>query len=96
MSYSIRYGPEVPESVPVRATAFGWAGVLVVLLVFAAALGFALPDQMSKLRQALLPWEQPTVQAAFVEFRQDLKEGEEFPDAMRNFCRQLLETENAA
>ena len=96
MSYSIRYGPEVPESVPVRATAFGWVGILAVLLVCAAALGFALPEQMYKLRQALLPWEQPAVQAAIVEFHQDLKEGEAFPDAMRDFCRQLLETENAA
>ena len=96
MSYSIRYGPEIPESVPVHATAFGWIGVLIVFLVCAAALAYAAPEQMAHLREAMFPWEQPVVQEAFVEFRYDMDAGAEFQDALRDFCRQLLEADNAA
>jgi len=91
VSYTVRYGEDVPERVPVKATRFGLVGAFTVLFVCAAAIGMAIPGRVSQLREALFPWTQAAVQEAFGEFRTDLQQGQSFREAFGEFCVEIID-----
>lgn len=91
MSYTVRYGEDVPERVPVKATRFGLVGAVVIFLVCAAALGFAIPEQIDTLRETLFPWTQEAVRESFGDFREDLRQGRSFREAFGEFCVEIVE-----
>ena len=87
MSYIIRYGEPVPDSVPVRALQRGSALILSAVLICAASLSFTICEEW-KLK--LFPWTAEPVQNAFAELCMELQEGEPFRDAFTEFCRDIL------
>ena len=76
MSYVIRYGPEVPESVPVRPFRGYW---MVILLVCVLA-GFWL-------RRPVMEW----TEISFGAFAEAVAAEEPFGEALEAFCRDVLE-----
>lgn len=87
MSYIIRYGEPVPDSVPVRALRRGKALMLSAFLLCASMLSFSIREEW-KLK--LFPWTAEPVQNAFSELCEELQEGEPFRDAFTEFCRDIL------
>ncbi len=87
MGYLIRYGEAVPKSVPVKAVRYGVLFAVLALLVCSAAAGCLI---QGNLREALFPWNQESVQNAFAEFREELREGEPFGDSFEDFCRDVI------
>ena len=87
MGYIVQYGEPVPESVPVRALRHGtWIAILAMLICSAAA-GFLVRGE---LRERLFPWTQDSVQSAFAEFREELREGDPFVSSFEDFCRDVI------
>ena len=86
LGYVISYGPEVPESVPVRPFRGYW---LFVILAFGVA-GLWLRGPVG---DRVFPWRQEAVQSAYGEFREAVVEGEPFGVALEAFCRDLLSNE---
>ena len=74
MAYKIRYGSEVPETVPVRPFRGAW---FVVILVCGVA-GWLLRSY----------WNLPEI--SLEPFRQAVAEGEPFGEALESFCRDVL------
>lgn len=93
LRYTIYYDPVEPSREPVKATRFGMVGVVVILLVWAAALGAMLPDEVTQLRQRLLPWSEPEAGEAFSAFRLDLEQGQTFRDALGELCVRILDSD---
>ena len=52
------------------------------------------PEETKRLHQALFPWSQETVQEAFAGFREGIKAGEPFSDAITAFCVEILDETN--
>lgn len=91
MSYSIHYGPDVPQSVPIKRSYFGLVGALLVVVICATAVGWAMPQQAEKFAQALFPWTRSEVNAAFAELREDVREGQPISEAVTTFCREIID-----
>ena len=91
VSYVIRYGEEIPDSVSVRPGKYGAVVAVLLIMGCMAAGGFLLNQQV---REAVLPWTRETVQMAFAEFSAEMREGECFRDAFGGFCREILDEAN--
>ena len=91
MGYSIHYGPDRPQFAPEKRTNRGFVGAVLILMVCAMAIGWALPQQTERFVQALFPWTQEQVQVAFAELRQDVREGQPLSDAVTAFCREIID-----
>lgn len=87
MGYIVRYGDPVPQTVPVKAVRYGALFTVLALLACSAAAGHLI---QGKLREALFPWTQESVQTAFAEFREELREGEPFGRSFEDFCREVI------
>lgn len=90
MSYSIHYGPDRPCSAPSKHSNFGLIGAVLVILVCAIAVGWAIPQQAEEFAQALFPWIRSEVQTAFADLREDIREGQALSDAVKTFCQEII------
>ncbi len=90
MSYSIHYGPDRPRSAPKKRSHFGLVGAVLVIMVCAVAVGWALPGQAEQFKQALLPWTRSEVRTAFADLREDVREGQSLQDALTAFCLEII------
>ncbi len=90
MSYSIHYDSDNPNFRSQKKPLFGLIGAILVIMVCAAAIGWAIPQQAMQFRQVLLPWTRTEVKAAFAELREDLRQGEPLSDAVTAFCLEII------
>ena len=91
MSYLITYGDRPKDR---RKPALG---VLVVVLFFVLGCyvsGSGGGERMQRFRRAFLPWTQPQVQDALADFREDMRSGVSFSEAVEVFCRELIHEAN--
>jgi len=90
MGYSIHYGPDKPRSAQKTNSYLGFVGAVLVIMVCAAAIGWAIPQQAGQFARALFPWTRSEVRAAFAELREDVREGQPFSDAVTTFCLEII------
>lgn len=90
MSYTIRYGPEQPDTTKQRQSWLGVIGAIIIMGVCLLAISWYLPQQMHQLREALLPWTRNDVQMAFNELREHVSQGQPFGDAVTAFLRDII------
>ena len=90
MSYSIHYGPEKPKFGQRKKGYAGLIGAVLIIMVCAAVIGFAIPQQTKQFVQALFPWTRSEVVSALKEFREDIREGLPVSDAITTFCREII------
>ncbi len=90
MSYSIHYDSDNPNFIPQKKPLFGFVGAILVIMVCAVAIGWAIPQQVDQFREALFPWTREETKAAFSELRDDLRQGEPLPDAVTAFCLEII------
>ena len=91
MGYSVYYGPDMPRFTSKKRNHGGFIGAVLIFMVCAMAIGWALPQQTERFVQALFPWTQDQVQIAFAELRQDVREGQPLSDAVTAFCREIID-----
>lgn len=89
MSYRIQYGG-IPGKTQKNTKAFGLAGVATIVLVWLLAFSWFLPEQAERFREVFFPWASSEVQSAMVDFREDVRSGISFHEAMQTFCRDLM------
>lgn len=90
MSYSIHYDSDNPSYKPQKNPVFGIIGAVLVIMVCAAAIGWAIPQQVIQFKEALIPWTRAEVKAAFSELRNDLLQGQPLTDAVTAFCQEMI------
>ena len=90
MSYSIHYDSDNPNFRAQKKPLFGFVGAILVIMVCAAAIGWAIPQQAKQFREVLLPWTRTEVKAAFSELRDNLLQGEPLSDAVTAFCLEII------
>ena len=90
MSYSIHYDSDNPNFRPQKKPVFGIIGAILVIMVCAAAIGWAIPQQVMQFKEALLPWTRAEVKAAFSNLQDDLQQGQPLADAVTAFCQEMI------
>ena len=94
MGYTIHYGPE-PKVAKLRHKHHGGIWIIAAMLALTVMIAnYFRPEEMRLLKEALFPWTQPAVKAAFAEFVTDLRQGDTLHDAAAAFCIEVIE--NAA
>ena len=91
MSYSIYYGPDNNKPASTKRSLFGLIGALLIVGICATAVGWAIPQQTEKFVRMLFPWTRSEVQTAFIELREDVKEGQPLSEAVTAFCRGIID-----
>lgn len=90
MSYSIRYDSDNPNFKQQKKPIFGLIGAILVIMVCATAIGWAIPQQVKQFKETLMPWKRAEVQAAFSELQDELRQGQPFEDAVTAFCLEII------
>jgi len=90
MGYMIRYGTDGQDHLKQRKKALTVAGIVIAIALCYFLFAWNCPEYAQRLSEALFPWLQPEVQQAFGEFREDIREGVPFVDAVEDFCANLL------
>lgn len=90
MSYTVRYGEDVPPDVPVRVSGIGAAGAALVLSVCIFSVVFGLSGLTEPVRNMLFPWRQEAVREAFSELRYELRQGSSFREAFGEFYVEII------
>lgn len=91
MGYSIHYGPTPKIVKKQRKFPFGPAAAALLLIISLITASRVWPDEAAALQEALFPWTQEPVKAAFSDFVKDLNAGDSFRDAAAAFCREILD-----
>ena len=88
MSYRIEYHRELTRREHGSRTR---TPIAVLLLILALINGiYYLSGNLSDLRQKLMPWTQPQVQAAYTQLCGDIADGRPIGECMEVFCREML------
>jgi len=90
MSYSIHYDSDNPSYKQRKKPVFGIIGAILVIMVCAAAIGWAIPQQVMQFKEALVPWTRAEVKEAFSELQDDLQQGQPLADAVTAFCLEII------
>ena len=91
MSYQITYEKERTRKQGKRRRSYVFPLTLVALMVFMLFVNAYWPEGQAVLRRYLLPGDPEAAVSAFNSFAQELKAGENFPDALRNFWQEVME-----
>ena len=94
MSYSIHYGPDKPDTGSKRKGYAGLIGAILIVLICAFAIGWAIPEQTKEFVQALFPWTRTEVSIALAQLRENIKTGQPLADAVSAFCQGILNEAN--
>ena len=91
MGYTIHYGPE-PKAARLQQKHHYGIWIIAALLALTVVLAnYFRPEEMQLLKEALFPWTQPAVKAAFAEFVTDLQQGDTIHDAAAAFYLEIIE-----
>lgn len=96
MSYSISYGSDTPKLYQKKKGYMGLIGAILIIMICAAAIGWAIPQQAKAFAQALFPWTREEVRFALTELRRDILDGQPLSDAVTTFCREIIYEANWA
>ena len=86
MSYRIIYGDGDKDR---RKPALGVIAVVIFFALGCFAFGGG-EERLQSFRRMFFPWTQPQVQEALGNFREDMRGGASFSEAMEVFCRDLI------
>ena len=90
MSYAIHYGPNKPKYQKKKNGYIGFVGAVLIIMVCATAIGFAIPQQADQFVRALFPWTRSQIVSAILDLRENIIMGDPIYDAITTFCREII------